>query len=185
MTFRHRARLLVIFDLNGTLVDSTHHRHLKDRDADAMARRKYVYWRPGLFEFMAFLFSHPDLYEIGVWTSNIAANAEAIVSTFLSDTQRAQLAFVWGREHCRQGPGFTTFKDVDTVSRAGYDLRRTIIVDDSEDKIYPPDSPCWYHIDSFEGGMTSEEDEPDYELERLRIALETKISLLQYTRLDE
>ncbi len=126
--------ILIVLDLNGVLLESTHKRKEGYR-YDFRARHKYVYFRPGMFRFLKFLKDHP-MIRVAVWTSCIGVNADAIVNRVFSDIP---LEFRYSREQCEEvpGPGFGTIKDLTRVWKEfpSWNETNTIMIDDSEEKI--------------------------------------------------
>ncbi len=145
--------LLVVLDLNGTILDSTHHRRVGVTE-DARARAKYVYYRPHMKSFLQWLFADPR-FQVAVWTSNIAANAQAILDVALTEEQRSRLVFVMSREHCALGPNYTSFKHLDTIYKRGFAPSHVVIVDDSDSKVVPPSKDNWIRIEEFEASSIS------------------------------
>jgi RNA polymerase II subunit A small phosphatase-like protein len=145
--------MLVVLDLNGTILDSTHHLR-KGVQPHAKARKKFVYFRPYMSEFLSFLFTCPDI-EVGIWTSNIAENAHAVVETAFTEEQRSKLAFIMSREDCALGPNYTSFKSLAKIEQRGYSLDEVLIVDDSEAKIIPSNFAGWIRIEEFEASVES------------------------------
>ena len=142
-------RPLIIVDLNGVLLLSTHKPHLYPRiKPDGAARSKKVYFRPHSHDFLRYLFA---TYRVAVWTSNIKANADAIVALLFTPEQREQLLFVWAREQCVEGPNYTSFKHLSRIFEQynDYNMNNVLIVDDSADKIVGPPQ-CHYHIKSWQ-----------------------------------
>lgn len=134
---------LVILDLNGTLLDSTHHSRHTTQPPDARARSKSVYFRPDLRAFLEWLFS---VARVAVWSSNERANVQALVELAFTPAQREQLVFVWDRLYCEPGAGrYETLKPLDRV-RHWFDINSSavrpmvlLIVDDSTHKILASD----------------------------------------------
>jgi hypothetical protein len=124
--------VLILLDLNGTLVDSCHHRRVgMRRDPDCKARTKYLYFRPHLRPFLEYLFEN---FEVGVWTSHIRANAEAIVECVFTPEQRTLLKCVMCRENCYvddNDPEHRSYKDMRNIE--GW------IIDNSPEKILGAD----------------------------------------------
>lgn len=150
-------RPLVVVDLNGVLLLSTHKPHLYPRvKPDGTARSKKVYFRPHSRDFLRYLFA---TYRVAVWTSNIKANADAIVALLFSPEQIEQLEFVWAREQCVEGPNYTSFKHLERVFEQypQYNANNVLIVDDSADKIVGP-KECHYHIKSWQPLIYSDDE---------------------------
>lgn len=124
----------MILDINGTLVDSTHQRR-KGIKANIRARHKYVYRRPGLKDFLAFLKANPHIH-YAVWSSSIGPNVSPIVKDLFKGMPEP--LFVWSRDQCFKlpGPGFRTVKDLALVWRVfpAWGPHNTFLVDDSAEK---------------------------------------------------
>lgn len=168
--------LLVVLDLNGVLVDSTH-KARRGVKYDAKARAKFVYFRPGLHEFLAWLCNHPGI-RVGIWTSNIARNADALVSLLFTEEQRARLAFVFSRDECIVFPDYSSVKPPERIFAMGFDPKHTIMVDDSPEKIDHPAKDTFYrHIPSFTAGpRATPVMDPDTDLDTLRRYIEVRVS---------
>ena len=170
-------KVLVVLDLNGTILDSTHKRRA-GVDQDAMARKKYVYFRPYMHEFLAYLFTHEDI-DVAVWTSNIRANAEAIVQCAFQPYQVQQLKFIMSRSDCELGPNYSSFKHVNKIPErlpdSTYD--QILIIDDSvatESKIVPRNYQGWLPIPTYQASSASKQ--YDGELFRMRYLLNAIIN---------
>lgn len=165
-------KLLVVLDFNGTILDSTHHKR-PGITQDCMARFKYVYFRPGMRDFLAWLLSHPRI-DVGVWTSNIAKNAMALVNIAFTDDQQRRLAFVYTRAHCTLFPDYSSTKPMQTiVDQQSYSADRVLVVDDSPEKIEQSTPPVdYYHIPTFEAVYAAP---PDNELAKLQTYIERKL----------
>lgn len=134
---------LVILDLNGTLLDSTHRSRHTVQPPDARARSKSVYFRPDLRAFLAWLFG---VARVAVWSSNERANVQALVELSFTPAQRELLVFVWDRLHCEPGVGrYETLKPLDRVrhwllvTQSQPQPMMLLIVDDSTQKILASD----------------------------------------------
>ena len=163
--------LLIVLDLNGTILDSTH----KKRQGvvpDAKARYKSVYFRPGMREFLDWLFAQPGI-DVGIWTSNIGDNARAVVDQAFTSSQKEALKFILSREHCELGPNHTSFKRAGTLWQRGYLPENVLIIDDSPEKMVPQGAPYYHQIPEFEASPISVA--TDCELEALRNFIETRV----------
>ena len=144
-------KLLVVLDFNGTILDSTHHQH-KGVIHDAMARYKYVYFRPGMQQFISWLMSQPDV-EVALWTSNIAKNANALANIVFTEDHQKKLVFTFAREQCKVFPDYSSQKPMQTIMdrMMVYEHTNIIVVDDSPEKILNSDPPIdYYQIPTFE-----------------------------------
>lgn len=124
--------LLVVLDLNGTLMDSSYHALRGPRRPDCRARYKHVYFRPGMREFLDFLVAEPRI-RVAIWTSCSADNARAVSDRVFRDVPE----FCYSREECDELPGFRTIKDLQRVwdRFPEWNEGNTVMVDDSEDKL--------------------------------------------------
>lgn len=131
-------KLLLIFDLNGTLVDSTHHKRDK-MYYDFRSRTKFVYLRPYLDDFLQFLkkLKSENKIEIAIWTSCIKENSRKILEKLFFDND-IKLLFHWSRENCIELEDYKTIKDLNRVWHNfgnQYHKGNTFIIDDSKEKI--------------------------------------------------
>lgn len=147
--------LLVVFDLNGTLLDSTHRKRPGVRE-NARARHKFVYYRPHLHTFMEWILRQPGI-TVAFWTSNIQANAERLVQLIVPrKSDRDRLAFVWHRGHCMTFADYSSKKPFQKVFDLGYETAHTLMVDDTDEKIMHPQKDRFYcKITSFEANPES------------------------------
>jgi len=166
-------KLLVVLDFNGTLLDSTHRSRAGVRH-DAMARAKYVYFRPHLRDFVAWLMTVPDI-DVGLWTSNIAPNAHALADVVFTPAEKARLAFVFSRTECLVYADYSSQKPVQRLFNTGcYTPSYTIFVDDSPEKILYPKSSSefYYRIPTFVASTTAGGDDA---LLHLRTEIERRL----------
>jgi len=135
-------RILLILDLDETLIYADE--VALDRPADFGVYGYHVYRRPHLAEFLAAADQHFDL---AVWSSASDAYVYAVVDRIFPDPSK--LEFVWGRSRAslrRVGPDDTRFYDpwdhlhyvkpLTKVRRAGWNLGRVLIVDDTPEKCF-------------------------------------------------
>jgi hypothetical protein len=110
MSFRLQAQrnmpkrlLLILLDLNGTLLDriDRHERKLAKlnpslpKEPDARINQRHVYYRP----FLDTLLQQCKSCHVGVWTSAIPMNADAMVSILFGKSKKS-LEMYWNRRHC-------------------------------------------------------------------------------------
>jgi len=128
---------LVVLDLNGTII---HCRStpLVSLRYDARVNRRYVYLRPGLYDFLNWLFTH---VHVAVWTSAMEHNARALVDCAFGEHRPE---FLMHRAHCTHlaGPGWQTQKDLwrlwSTYGRGNrWNECNTLLVDDTSEKCRP------------------------------------------------
>eukprot|EP00834_Sanchytrium_tribonematis_P000135 NODE_3_length_80033_cov_0.932970.p51 type:complete len:194 gc:universal NODE_3_length_80033_cov_0.932970:22344-22925(+) len=127
-------QLLVIFDLNGTLLyrarakKDTWSKDIPD-DAEPVGtiKGRKVYLRPYLKELLT-----ESEYEYAFWTSANEDNAISMIN-YIPYTKPL---FIWGRSKCTANPNgekpWSVYKDLDLIDKNLYS--RYIIVDDSVDK---------------------------------------------------
>lgn len=127
-------RLLVILDLNGTLVLRPNF------------RKELILKRPGAPQLLEYLFAH---HSVMVYTSAQAHNAEAMARALFSDVQYDKLAAIWARDKLGLTPvqfkgKVQVYKQLDKIwanneiqasffpaGKGKWDQTNTILVDDS------------------------------------------------------
>ena len=142
-----RPRILLILDLNGTILESTFKPQSRELRPDGQARKKTVYFRPYMHEFIAFALEH---FEVAVWTSNIRPNANALVSLAFAE-KADQLRFVFARDECLIGQNYSSTKPLQRVwaKFKEYNNTNTFIIDDSHDKVLPQQRSNHIFIHNF------------------------------------
>ena len=139
-----QEKALLILDLDETLIHASA-THIGE-DFDFQVYDYYVYKRPGLADFLAHCEAH---FTLAVWSSASDDYVQAIVKQIFP-TQLVP-AFVWGRSRCTPfrlpevdeqgfynldyGRGYEFAKRLKKVTRRGFDLKRTLIVDDTPEKV--------------------------------------------------
>ncbi len=126
-------RPLLILDLDETLV------HAAPGTRPGVAFRVGPYGvlpRPHLEDFLRQAAAE---YELAVWTSSSADYAETMVGE-ITARSGTRMTFVWARERCTRQLHPETredywLKDLRKIRRAGYDLRRVLVVDDTPLKL--------------------------------------------------
>ncbi|MBN1853686.1 MAG: HAD family hydrolase [Pirellulales bacterium] len=124
---------LLILDLDETLVFSDE--APLDRPCDFQVGPFFVYKRPHLDEFLTAVASE---YQLAVWSSATSDYVTAVVDKLLPSN--VELEFVWARKRCVRRMDFDRqeqvwLKDLRKVKKQGYDLERTLIVDDEPLKL--------------------------------------------------
>lgn len=126
-------QILLILDVDETLIYASE--KPLSREADFSVGPYSVYRRPGL---AAFLESCKEKFQLAIWSSSGSDYLSAIVSNILPRDHT--LAFVWSRNRCvqrydpeRLEPYFV--KDLKKVKRLGFDLNRTLMIDDTPQKL--------------------------------------------------
>ncbi|KAI8830330.1 HAD-like domain-containing protein [Chytriomyces cf. hyalinus JEL632] len=123
-----KRKLLVVLDLNGTLVDrltKQHERKMASQNAlcpkysDLTLERCRVFLRPYLDVFLQFLL---DNFHVAVWTSAVAKNAHPMTEFIMEPFGGAEaLEFVWDRDQCILDPipkkAYNTIKDLRLIWR--------------------------------------------------------------------
>ena len=125
-------RPLLILDLDETLIYGS------DRplaiDHDFMCGEFFIHKRPYVDEFIV---SCAQLFNLAVWTSSTMDYAQGIVSVLFDGIP---LTFLWARDRCTRRfnaelQAHYWVKDLKKVKRAGFELERVLVVDDSPEKL--------------------------------------------------
>ena len=123
---------LLILDLDETLIYGAEREG--PRPCDFGVGPFHVYKRPYLDEFLSGVGQH---YGLAIWSSASSDYVSAIAQRILP--AGLEWAFVWSRDRCTVKRNLETFeteyvKDLKKVKRAGYDLTRILVVDDTHRK---------------------------------------------------
>jgi RNA polymerase II subunit A small phosphatase-like protein len=126
-------KLLLILDIDETLVYSSE--TPLDRKEDLKVESYYTYTRPHLSGFIEYALEN---YLVAIWSSSSESYCDAILEEIIPDQEK--LEFVWSRDRCtrKYDPEIHDYywiKDLKKVKKKGYNLERTLIVDDSPEKI--------------------------------------------------
>lgn len=170
------AHPLLILDLDETLIHATTRRC--GRDPDFRAGPYAIYKRPGLADFLGRISLH---YEIAIWSASSADYVDLIIGKIIPEN--IALCFQWSRSRCTwsyDAEYQTQFllKDLKKVKRTGYDLKRTLIVDDESRKLRRSYGNAIY-IPPFEG------DPGDRELPLLGEYLPSIAAVADFRRLEK
>lgn len=127
------SKPLLILDLDETLIFGSEQR--LNREPDFRIGPFYLYKRPHLDQFLK---SVARLYEVAIWSSASEDYVDGISHHLMPMV--GPLRFVWSRARCVQRLNPETFqydyiKDLRKVQRLGFDLNRTLIVDDTPGKV--------------------------------------------------
>jgi RNA polymerase II subunit A small phosphatase-like protein len=121
-------RPLLILDLDETLIYSSE--QALSIGHDFRCGQYNVYKRPFVGEFLE---TCARSYDMAVWTSATEDYARVIVPALFGELA---IEFLWARERCTQRHDDTTreaywVKDLKKVKRAGFELKRVLMVDDA------------------------------------------------------
>lgn len=130
---RPRSRPLLILDLDETLVWAS--RDEPDAGYHFRTARYYVTKRPHLEPFLAQAFAW---FDVAVWTSSGERYATTVIDRVFHDAPR--LVFAWSSRRCTRRFDADTgelywLKDLKKVKRIGFPLGRTLMIDDSPEKL--------------------------------------------------
>ncbi|MGC4006389.1 MAG: HAD family hydrolase [Pirellulales bacterium] len=169
-------RPLLILDLDETLVFASEESQASGYDA--MVGPYYVRKRPYVDSFLT---SISEWYDLAVWTSSGAGYATGIVELLFPRPE--ELCFLWSRERCiqrfdQETREITWLKDLKKVVRQGYQLERTLILDDSPEKL-ARNYGNLVRVSPFEG------DRQDDELTRVLPFLRTLASAADVRRVEK
>jgi TFIIF-interacting CTD phosphatase-like protein len=124
---------LLILDVDETLVYADE-KPVRGREPDFRVGPYLVYRRPFVAEFLAAV---GQWFELAVWSSASGAYVNGVVANVFGGTP---LAFVWACDRCTRrfdsefGEYFYA-KNLSKLRRLGYALERTLIIDDSPEKL--------------------------------------------------
>jgi TFIIF-interacting CTD phosphatase-like protein len=140
---------LLILDLDETLIFGSE-RPLH-RDADFRVGPFHLYKRPYVDEFLT---SVAQVYDVALWSSASQGYVDGIARNLLSNV--GEWTFVWARPRCIPRLDPETFetsivKDLRKVKRLGFDLNRTLVVDDTPSKVCRNFGNAIY-VTPYEGG---------------------------------
>jgi len=126
-------RPLLILDLDETLVWAT--REASEAPFDFRVFGYYVTKRPHLQTFLENVFLW---FDVAVWTSSGEHYASAVVAELFGDPSK--LLFVWSSSRCteridRDSGEQYNLKDLKKVKRMGFTLTRSLMIDDSPEKL--------------------------------------------------
>ena len=167
---------LLVLDLDETLLYAEE--VPLERPPDFEVGPYSVYRRPYLAWFLAHVAKR---YEVAVWTSSNAAYAREICATLFPGD--APPAFLWARERCTHrrdldSDAWTHAKHLSKLKRRGYDLRRTLVVDDSPEK-HRRNYGNLVRVAPYLGAVE------DDELPRLAAYLDAIVDVADYRRLEK
>ena len=167
---------LLILDLDETLIYGAEKEG--PRPCDFRVGPFHVHKRPHLDEFLRGM---GKLFNLAVWSSASSDYVAAIAARILPS--ELDWAFVWSRESCTVKRNLETFeteyiKDFKKVKRAGYDLARVLIVDDTRHKVARNYGNAIYVV-PFEG------DPGDEELPPLLKYLETLVGVENFRTIEK
>ncbi|OAJ41702.1 hypothetical protein, variant [Batrachochytrium dendrobatidis JEL423] len=147
-----QPKLLIVFDLNGTLLERLSSKEVKDirskcsflpESSNYKYRSKWCFLRPHLNELIRFVVQQPHI-TIGVWTSAEAPNAQRLTELTFGPAFK-HVSFVMDRSYCDHAPtgvkSHNLLKDVskiwsdETLNPNGvWSNKNTILIDDSPRK---------------------------------------------------
>lgn len=127
-----KSKRLLILDLDETLIYGSESEI--DRPADFRVGHFFLYRRPHLDAFLAAV---SEWYTLAIWSSATIGYVHDIAKQIRPPGTK--WLFVWGRERCITRMDQERFsnvflKDLRKVKPFGFDLRQTLIVDDSPSK---------------------------------------------------
>lgn len=125
--------ILLILDVDETLLHASE--ILLDRQAKCVIGPYFVYQRPFLREF---LLECRSRFQIAIWSSSGSEYLKLVLQEILPS--EITPIFVWSRERCVRRIDFERYepyfvKDLKKVKRAGFNLNRVLIVDDTPKKV--------------------------------------------------
>jgi TFIIF-interacting CTD phosphatase-like protein len=151
---KHTSKPLLILDLDETLIHGSETQ--LERSADFRVGPFHIYKRPFLDQFLK---SVSHLFDLAIWSSASATYVEGIALNLLPFV--VEWKFVWSRARCVSRFNHETFdtdfiKDLRKVKRLGFELDRTLIIDDTPIKVSRNYGNAIY-IKPFEGSIDDQE----------------------------
>lgn len=148
------SKPLLILDLDETLIYGSE--IPLPRTADFRVGPFHIYTRPFLEQFLK---SVSQAFEVAIWSSASEDYVDAIARHLLPMV--VEWRFVWSRDRCVRRMNPETFetdfiKDLRKVKRRGFNLNRTLIVDDTPIKVCRNYGNAIY-VSSFEGSDSDAE----------------------------
>ena len=124
---------LIIFDLDETLIHSVENE--LDYPFHFRFDKYFVYERPFLRQFLGDISKH---FKIGIWSSAGDEYVKEIVENIMP--KEVAPAIVWGRSKCTPrrnwiDDSFYFEKKLDKLKKKGFSLEKTLIIDDSPEKV--------------------------------------------------
>lgn len=124
--------MLLVLDLDETLIHASD--EPLERPHDFRVGPFYIYKRPYLKDFLAFVFEH---FDVAVWTSSSPLYAAELCEQLFSPAQ--ELVFLWSSERCtlcidhnKQSQYWV--KDFKKLRRKGFCLKQVLVIDDTPEK---------------------------------------------------
>ncbi|MBL8873052.1 MAG: HAD family hydrolase [Planctomycetaceae bacterium] len=159
------SKPLLILDLDETLIHGSERK--LHREADFRVGPFYLYKRPHLGQFLT---SVNSVYDVAIWSSASEDYVSGIARHLMPMV--GVWKFVWSRARCvqRLNPDtleYDYIKDLRKVRRLGFNLNRTLIVDDTPRKVCRNYGNAIY-VSPFEG---SDADDELIALERFIVSL--------------
>lgn len=163
---------LLVFDLNSTLVFSTHHPEPGMRSDVKLGAGKSVWERPGVRGFMKWVF---ERFDVAVWSSHMEHNALPIVEWLFTPEQRSRLLFVWCRTQCEKNEqGWGTTKPLAKV-RKEFAHAQIYLIDDERTKCAAEDRINYIYVKPFIASFKHNKREVDPGLLELQAVLQNKL----------
>lgn len=150
----HKSEILIILDLDETLVYATEDK--LDLDEDFKFEKYFVYKRPGLDNFLKGINQH---FKIGIWSSAGDIYVNEIVKVLKNDD--IEFEIIWARSKCTQRRDmdldlYYWEKRLDKLKKKGFRIEKILIVDDSPEKSKNNFGNAIY-IKEFRGETTDQE----------------------------
>lgn len=169
-------KILLILDLDETLIHATETK--LDFEPDFQYAEYYVYKRPNLMEFLTEM---SECFKLAVWSSADDRYVNDIVESI--KPMGLELEFVWARSRCTvkrdyELDRYVHEKRLKKVKKQGFQLEKTLIVDDSPEKTRDNFGNAIYVL-PFEGNQN------DNELQLLSEFLRTIKNLENVRRIEK
>lgn len=129
----HQSKPLLVLDFDETLIHASNYQIHPEYDLKAYDY--FVYLRPDVEEFLNKISVH---YDLGIWSTASSDYLNFIIRNTV--LKKFSFRFIWDRKNCdekynRKETYFYFIKNLSKLAHFGYPLERTLIVDDSFEKI--------------------------------------------------
>ena len=139
---------LIIFDLNGVLIDRERTLYNKDETLSFRIRNTSVWVRPNIDKLFEYVFEH---FDVGVWSCCNEENTTSLVEKVFG-TYKDELIFVFNGNHCRGLSKKEKRLSFIWKRFPKYNKTNTLIIDDTIEKVSMNPLECIYNVSTWKKG---------------------------------